>query len=141
MEKPHRVAQVYGFTVCLVTVIAFIICIANLIPSIMDLSDPLHAGNQFIPAGTPSLASFENYKMDILKSSGKEGQATAPDFVPDDQTLMKMYDAARNDKISLSNHISVRSIVVSSLVIFICLVIFSVHWIWMRRLGRIVVAA
>ncbi len=140
MEKPHRVAQVYGYTVCLVCVIAFIICIANLIPSIMDLSDPLHASGMFIPAGTPSLASFENYKMDILKSSSKEGDKTTPDYIPDDQTLRKMYEAARADKIDSANHQSIRSIVVNSLVMAICILLFAVHWIWMRRLGKIVVA-
>lgn len=73
MEKPHRMAQIYGYTVCLVAVIAFLICIANIVTSAIDMSDPLHASN-FYPAGTPSLASFQNYKMDILKSSKNEDQ-------------------------------------------------------------------
>ncbi len=141
MEKPHRVAQVYGYTVCLVAVIAFIICVANLIPSIMDLSDPLHAGNQFINANSPSLASFENYKMDILKTSTKEGEKTSAEFIPDDQTLKQMYEAARTDRITSANHVSIRSIVVNSLVIVICLVIFTIHWIWVRRLTRAAAAA
>ena len=45
MEKQHRVAQIYGYTVCLVAVITLIICVANIIPAIMDLSDPLHSGS------------------------------------------------------------------------------------------------
>jgi hypothetical protein len=141
MEKPHRAAQVYGYTVCLVAVIAFIICIANLIPAIMDLGDPLHAGNQFINAGSPSLASFENYKMDILKSSGKEGNVVTPEYVPDNTTLLTMYQAAKADRISSSNHVSVRTIVVSSLIIIICIILFSVHWVWMRRLAKTAVPA
>ena len=141
MEKPHRVAQVYGYTVCLVAVIAFIICIANLVPSIMDLGDPLHAGNQFFQAGTPSLASFDNYKMDILKSSSKEGQQAAPEYVPNDETLMKMYQAAREDRINSAQHVSIRSIVVNGLIIFICIVLFAIHWVWMRRLAKTVIQA
>jgi hypothetical protein len=78
MEKPHRMAQIYGYIVCLVAVITFIICLANIIPSIIDLSDPLHAGSIYGMQNSPSLASFENYKMDILKSSGYADQIDHP---------------------------------------------------------------
>lgn len=47
MEKSNRMAQIYGYSVCLVAVITFIICVANIIPAIMDLSDPIHTGGMF----------------------------------------------------------------------------------------------
>ena len=136
MEKPHRMAQIYGYTVCLVAVITFIICVATIIPSIMDLSDPLHAGGPFMYSGTPSLASFENYKMDMLKSTKQDDQKTGANYIPDDKTLHSMYEAARTDRITQANHSSVRTIVVSSLIILISIVLFITHWIWMRRLSK-----
>jgi hypothetical protein len=132
------VAQIYGYTVCLVAVITFIICVANIIPAIMDLSDPLHSGGFFIPNGTPSLASFENYKMDILKSSKSDDQKTGTNYIPDDQTLRSMYEAARDDRINQANHSSIRTIVVSSLIILISIVLFITHWLWMRRLSKMI---
>jgi len=140
MEKPHRMAQIYGYTVCLVAVITFIICIANIIPSIMDLSDPLHAGGSFQYANTPSLASFENYKMDILKSVKSDDQKAGANYIPDDKTLRSMYEAAKADRIGQSNHASIRAIVVNGLIIFISLVLFITHWIWMGRLSKTVAA-
>jgi hypothetical protein len=136
MEKQHRMAQIYGYTVCLVAVIAFIICVAGIIPAIMDLSDPMHAGGVFIPGGTPSLASFENYKMDILKNSKSDEQKTGSNWIPEDQVLHSMYEAAKTDRITQANHSSVRTIVVDSLIILICIVLFAFHWIWMRRLTK-----
>jgi hypothetical protein len=136
MEKPHRMAQIYGYTVCLVTVITFIICISLIIPSIMDMGDPMHAQGFFAMGGTPSLASFDNYKMDILKSSKNDEQKTGANWIPDDRTLRSMYESAREDRISQANHASIRSIVVNSLIILICVVLFIFHWIWMRRLAR-----
>ena len=136
MEKPHRMAQIYGYTVCLVAVITFIICIANLIPAIMDLGDPLHSGGMFIQSGTPSLASFENYKMDILKASKGDEQKPGSNWIPDDQTLKAMYEAARADRISQANHFSIRSIMVNSLILLISIVLFFVHWVWMKRLSQ-----
>lgn len=136
MEKPYRTAQVYGYTVCLVAVITFIICIANIIPSIMDLSDPMHAGMSFVPAGTPSLASYENYKMDILKSTKQDDQKTGTNYIPDENTLRSMYEAAKADKISQAKHSSIRSIVVSGLIILISILLFITHWVWMQRLSK-----
>jgi hypothetical protein len=136
MEKQHRMAQIYGYTVCLVAVITFIICIATIIPSIMDLSDPLHAGGPYAYASTPSLASFENYKMDILKSTKPDDQKTGTNYIPDDKTLRSMYEAAKADRINQANHSSIRSIVVNSLIILISIVLFITHWFWMRRLSK-----
>ncbi len=141
MEKPHRMAQIYGYTVCLVTVITFIICIANIVPSIIDLGDPLHAQGFFNPAGTPSLASFDNYKMDILKSTKNDEQKTEASWVPDEKQLRSMYEAAREDRINQANHSSIRSIVVNSLIILICAVLFTFHWIWMRRISKMIIPA
>jgi hypothetical protein len=140
MEKPHRMAQIYGYTVCLVAVITFIICISLIIPSIMDLSDPLHSGGPFEFVNTPSLASYENYKMDILKSSKPEDQKTGINYIPDDKTVRSMYEAAKADRISQANHSSIRSIVVNSLIILITIVLFITHWLWMRRLSKTIPA-
>ena len=140
MEKPHRMAQIYGYTVCLVAVITFIICISNIIPSIMDLSDPLHAGASFQFTGTPSLASYENYKMDILKSAKSDDQKIGTNYIPDDKTLRSMFEAAKAERIDQANHSSVRSIVVNSLLILISIALFITHWLWMRRLSRTVTA-
>lgn len=134
MEKPQRMPLVYGYIVCLVAVITFIICMANIIPSIIDLGDPIHAGNMFNQGG-PSLASFENYKVDILKS-GKEKSEAGLSYVPDDATLKVMYEAARTDKIQTSLHQAKRSIIVNSLIMLTSIVLFLSHWFWMRKLTK-----
>lgn len=136
MEKPHKMAQVYGYIVCLVAVITFIICLANIIPSIIDLGDPLHSANMFNPQGSPSLASFEIYKMDILKSSAEKGTGEIKSFIPDDATLKSMYEAAKSDKIQTALHIARRSIIVNGLIIIVSIILFTSHWIWMRSLVK-----
>ena len=128
-------AQIYGYIVCLVAVITFIICLANIIPSIIDLGDPLHAGVSYRNVNAPSLASFDNYKMDVLKSTQNEGQGASA-YVPDDQTIKVMYEAAKNDKIQDALHDSRRSIMVDSIIIIVSVILFVTHWIWMRRLRK-----
>jgi hypothetical protein len=130
MNKSHKIAQIYGYVVCLTAVITFLISLAGIIGAIFDLSDPLHARSYGYKG--PSLVSFETYKVDVLKSTREE----SPGYVPDDETIRGMYEASKADRIQRVRHQSQRNLTVSSLLILICIILFTTHWIWLRRLGR-----
>ena len=139
MEKSQKVgAQIYGYTVCIVAVITILISIASLVNAVIDLQDPIHGG--WTPQGMPSLASFENYKMDMLKSSQNGDGSSKASYVPDDNTLRVMYEAARTDKIQSVKHESNKSITVGGLLIFICIILFATHWRWVRKLNKLEVS-
>jgi len=129
-EKFHRIQMIYGYAVCLVAVITFLITVTSLVYATIDLSDPLNAYRSYNKT-EPSLASYENYKMDVLKSPEKEMA-----YMPDEATLRSMYDAAKNDVIQKVKHESFRSIIVNGLVTLIAIVLFLVHWFWMKRLSK-----
>ena len=135
MEKSQKVgAQIYGYAVCLVAVITFLISVTTLVNAILDLGDPIHAG--WTPPEAPSLASFENYKMDILKSI-QTGEGTGQaSYIPDEKTLMAMFEAAKNDKIQSSRHMSIRNIMIGGILMAICTILFITHWRWMRKITR-----
>ncbi len=125
MAKSQRIgAQIYGYTVCLVAVITVLISVTSLVNAVIDLNDPLHSG--WNPQGSPSLASFENYKMDVLKSSPAA-------YMPNDQTLKDMYTAAKADKIEAVTHQANRSFIIGGMLIIICGALFIGHWQWMRK--------
>lgn len=132
MEKSQKIVQIYGYTVCLVALITFLIATSTLVNSVMDKSDPIHVG--YTPPGTPSLASYDNYKMDILKNLPKENEPSKPSIQPDEKTLNSMYLAAREDKIKSSLHIINKNIMVSSSMIAISVLMFISHWVWMRKI-------
>lgn len=135
MEKSQKIgAQIYGYTVCLVAVITFLLSVTAFVNAIIDLGDPIHSGWNAV--GSPSLASYENYKMDVLKSSQKTEDAAKSSYVPDEQTLRAMYEAAKNDKILSVRHSSNRSMIISGILIFICVVLFVTHWRWMQKSTR-----
>ncbi|SYZ74511.1 hypothetical protein TRIP_C90139 [Candidatus Zixiibacteriota bacterium] len=136
MEKPHRIAMIYGYAVCLVAIITLLIAIPNMVNSIIDLGDPIHSGGFYSPAKQPSLASFENYKMDVLSTPQSEGKTGVTAYVPDDQTLRAMYEAARDDKIASALHIARRTIVVFGLLTIISALLFIIHFRWMRTLSK-----
>ncbi len=134
MEKSQKMPQIYGYLVCLTSVITFLICASTLMYAVLDLGDPIHAG--FTPAEAPSLASFDNYKMDILRSAPKEGESARASYVPDDQTLRAMYEAAKDDKIQRVRHESNRTIVIDTILIIICIALFVTHWRWMKKIAK-----
>ena len=132
MKKSKIITNIYGYAVCLTAIIVFIIGISQLIFAIINSSDPLHSG--WNSEDSPSLASFENYKADILMSRDNKTQNTEK-YVPDCKTLHKMYKAAVNDKIALEKHRIVREIYVDSLLVIISVILFVTHWRWMRKIA------
>ncbi len=133
MEKSNKIgAQIYGYAVCLVSVITFLMAITAFVNSIIDRSDPLHAGGT--GRGEPSLASYESYKMDMLRSL-PQGDGTKANYIPDEATLQKLYETARTEKINQGLAQSNRSMTISGMLIVICILLFIVHWRWMRKIS------
>lgn len=129
-EKSQRIQMVYGYAVCLVAVITFLISITSMVSSLMDLTDPINAYRTY-GQDAPSLASYENYKIDIIRSLDPEYGITL-----DDATLQSMYEAAKDDAIAKVKHNAYRTVIVSSLVLLVCIILFTTHLIWMRRLSK-----
>ena len=129
-EKSQKIQMIYGYAVCIVVVITFLISVTSMVYSLMDLTDPINAHRTY-GKDEPSLASFDNYKIDIIKSIAPEHEVELYDA-----TFMSMYEAAKQDAISKVKHDAYRSIIVNGLVLFICVVLFLTHWMWMRKLSK-----
>ena len=126
MEKRSKAPLIYGYAVCLVAVITFLIAVAAVIFAMMDLGDPLYASKGY---NQSSIASFENYKMEVLKS-----QDNKETWNPDDETIRSMYEAEKDDRIRRVKHDSMRSLYINGMLILITLILFGTHWRWMRKL-------
>ena len=126
MDKKNKAVQIYAIIICIIAVITIIISMSDLVSAMIDRSNPLYAGRYEV-----NLASFENFKMDALKSTQKE-QA----YIPTDETLLKMYEAAKTDKINSVQHQTHRRIVVSTIIVSISIILFGFHWWLMRKIGQ-----
>lgn len=135
MEKHSKAIQVYGYTVCVIAVITFLISISSAFNAIMDLTDPFHAGSLY-NSKSQQLASFDIYKLETVKSlKGGEGASMAA-YLPDDATLRSMYETARQEWLSTVRHQSVKSLTVSGIIVLVSIILFTTHWFWMRRLSK-----
>jgi hypothetical protein len=131
----NRVAQFYGYSVCLVSVIALLVSVGSLAGALVEWTDPLHAGEL---QGYPprSLASFETYKMDMLNPPYGGPQSEAPRYVPDDETLRRMYEAARLDRIQSITARIRRTVLTNSVIAAFALGLFVTHWRWLSGMRQ-----
>ena len=127
MQTKQRAAKIYGYTVCVIAVITFIISLSSMITALLDTSEPLYAGYQ----DYTHLSSFDNFKVEAMKAISEDAA-----YIPDDATLKKMYESAREETIAHSMHTIWRNLTVSGIILILSIVLFIIHWMWMRRLSQ-----
>ncbi|HVF39984.1 MAG TPA: hypothetical protein VM939_08785 [Gemmatimonadaceae bacterium] len=135
MERSGRIAQWYGYAVCFVAIITFLLTAKNIIDATFDLSAPLRV-ERYGMGG--SLASFEAYKRsrDDRMSQRPMTTATGPVSPPrtySDAELRAIFEDERRDAIENVRFRATRSLVSNSLMIAIALILFVLHWRWLRR--------
>jgi hypothetical protein len=134
-----RISQVYGYAVCLITVIVMLIAIKQVVDAAFDLSDPIRAdGGGYGRMGRP-ITNFELYKIesrrqgpmrvDVQKSTMEKAP---PDSASSDSVLKVLFDAERQDAISNTHFRATRSLVGNILLIVLAGALFTIHWRWLR---------
>ncbi len=134
MEKSPRIAALYGYSVCLVTLIGFLMALPLIVGALVDLSDPVHAPRI---TGFPSTASFENYKAGVLIQWQALNDPTSLSVRPDEKTLRAMYEALKAERIQRGELQAWRLLISRGLLAVVCAVLFITHWIWVRRIGPV----
>lgn len=123
MEKKRSIIQVYAIIVNVVAIITFIIALVNFVSALIDRSDPLYTSSY----NEADLSSFEKYKLDVLSNTAENAA-----YIPDDESIQRMYEDAKLEKINKVNHSSFRTMMVSGLVIVFCIILFAFHW-WLAK--------
>jgi len=131
MEKASRVQMIYGYTVCVIAVVTFLICATVVVNNVFDLANPIAAGGAF----GSSLSSFEAYQATTQRTATAAPANAAQPDTASVATLRKRFDALRADRISRVSFEAWKAIVTSGLLLIISVVLFVLHWRWMKRLG------
>ena len=138
MERPERVPQLYGYTVCLVTLIWAIVSAVVIIQTSLTLNAPLYRGDQMFGGFEPSVSSFEAFRATYDASrrmmAGSPDAAAKLDTIPEPE-LRRRFDALRADRIERNTVEARRSLITSVLSLLIAAALFAFHWRWLRRAG------
>jgi hypothetical protein len=134
VDKPNRMAHLYGYTVCLISLIVALISLSSIFNAAFDRANPLQSEFGF----GASLASFESYKATYRREQVMfdRGREAKPDTASD-ETLRARYDALARDRVAATRYRTSKSITIGSIFLVISLALFLAHWRWVRRINGI----
>jgi len=133
VDKPNRMAQFYGYSVCLLAIIVALVSATSIIDAAFDRANPLQGEGGF----SASLTSFESYKATYRREQtmfDRSGTAR-PDTVSE-ATLRQQYEALVRDRIASTHYRTTKSFVTGTFFLVIALALFLFHWRWVRRLNE-----
>jgi hypothetical protein len=134
VERPERVAQLYGYTVCLIAIVMALTSILGIIDAGFDRAAPHLAETGDWGWQEPSVSSFEAYRATLDRGPrfGTDADAAKPDTVPETE-LRRRFEALRADRIERIRFKARRSLVTNTLTLILAAGLFAFHWRWVRR--------
>jgi len=133
VDKPNRMAQFYGYSVCLIAIIVALVSATSIIDAVFDRANPLQSEGGF----GASLTSFESYKATYRREQAifdRSGSAR-PDTVSD-VTLRPQYDALVRDRLAAIRYRTTKSFVSGTFFLVISGLLFFFHWRGVRNLSE-----
>jgi hypothetical protein len=133
VDKPNRMAQFYGYSVCVLAIIVALLSATSIIDAAFERANPLQSEGGF----GASLTSFESYKATYRREQAmfdRSGAARA-DTLPEG-ALHQQYDALVRDRIASTRYRATKSFVTGTLFLLISIALFFFHWRWVRRLNE-----
>jgi hypothetical protein len=135
VERPERVPQLYGYTVCLVSLVWALASALAVLDAGLTLSSPLTASQFPYQDDGISVASFESFRVTYERSRIMGPYMTGQvklDTIPEPE-LRRRYEGFRTERIANNRARAVRSLVKSLASLVLALVVFGWHWRWVRR--------
>lgn len=129
-----RIAQVYGYAVCLICVVVLLASTHQVIDAAFDLTTPLGASGGYGRYGP--MSSFEAYRLGARREMAMRAPDGRPINLSDTLSaadLRKMYDAERAAQIDTAKFRALRNLVTAMIFMILSGALFLGHWRWIRR--------
>ena len=136
VEQPNRVAQLYGYAVCLIAIVLALTTTASLVNAAFDRANPLQTEGYY----GVSFTSYEAYRATQLREGGPR-PVEAPVDTTSEATHRARYDALVADRLAASRYRTSKTMVTSGALLLLSVVLFLVHWRWVRWLQPSATAA
>lgn len=127
-RRPTLIQQIYGYAVCLITIIIALIAVTQLLSAAFDLSRPAQYGRY---GYEPGAATFEQYKLE--HGTQPAARAGEPAVAVPDSTLRRAFDEDRAARIAYAHWDATKSLTMHAVLLVIAIVLFVMHWRWLRR--------
>jgi len=134
VERPERVPQLYGYTMCLVGLLWALTSVVALVESATALAAPAqYRRNEF--GIEPSVTSFEAFRLTYARArrfSAPDPGAAKLDTLPEPE-LRRRFEAYRADRIAATEAEARQGLVTRTVSLALGAGLFAFHWRWLRR--------
>lgn len=143
MEKFHKATTIYCYSACLIMLIGLIFLVSSFVKARYDAQNPVNTPNY--PA-RPELASHETFRASLRQkypSGGRRSYDDAYEILIREGSDWKMYQAeldarkaAVDSQLAATTRDAHRTEITSGVVGGLCLTIFLLHFIWVRKTNK-----
>jgi hypothetical protein len=135
MERPSWIAPLYGYVVCVVAVITFIVSLSGFVDAAFERAYPLQSRGGAYGPGGESLTSYESYRATSLEraKAARGPQATPADTLSTAE-MRARYETLRAERIEQGRFFASQRLVKTGLLMLVAIGLFVTHWRWVRRL-------
>lgn len=131
MDQPRWIPQLYGYVVCLIAVVTILISLNSIVNNVFEFAEPEMSREVTGEFGGRSLEACRQRYMRTTGATRPDGAAASAQLPPD-STLMALCQEERADRVAAVRHRALRSLVTSTLMLLVSLLLFGVHWRWLR---------
>jgi hypothetical protein len=135
VERPERVPQLYGYTVCLIALVVGLASLLSVVEAGLSLADPTsRTESPWTGWSEPSVVSFEAFRAthDRAREMRVGPGGPAPEPLTEAE-LRRRFEGLRADRIARVRASARRSLITSGLTLLVSLGLFAWHWRWLRR--------
>ena len=139
MNRTSRIAQVYGYAVCLIAIVTLLIVGSSFVDAAFDRANPLRSQNYRYGPYEGSLTSFESYRATYQGDrmtrvvAGPDGVVPAqPADTLTTEELRTRYEMLRAEREASVRYGATQQLVKNGLLILLAIVLFVTHWNWVR---------
>jgi hypothetical protein len=137
MEKNHLIPKIYGYAVCLVSVIVTLIAVGNIVSAAFDRIDPTNVHNYNYSTSANDVSSFEAYKASYqANQNAPTGEKISTSPVLTEEQLRDNYEAARDSQIRSVKVGSAKSMTMYGSLLLLVIILFVTNWRWLRKLDK-----
>ncbi|MEI6477910.1 MAG: hypothetical protein WCO52_02890 [bacterium] len=127
MHKQSIVPLLYGYIVCLVSIITFLVGISMAGRAILSYQNPLRS---YSCCSSGDVTSFDTYKSTYPVQYSSTGVAKT---APSDADLQRQYEQARQDRIDNGKFQASQDGLNGALLILAAVLLFGFHWRWLAK--------
>jgi hypothetical protein len=134
VERPERVPQLYGYTMCLVGLLWALASLVGLVESAQTFAAPAYSrGIEF--GIEPSVSSFEAFRLTYDRArrfNAPDPSQAKLDTVPEAE-LRRRFETFRADRIAATEAEARQALVTKAVSLLLGAGLFAFHWRWLRR--------